>query len=300
MRGRGRRRLAGSGDPPAWLIFGAVEMAETHARRVNEATAEIEDTQDGSRSGTAIRKAFRLMQALTAAEGPPALSDLADQLEMPKPSVHRLLSQLEEVGAVQRDLAGRGYTVGAALVRLSVDVLSVRAKHPPVHSIMRRLVNEIGESCNLSILQDNEVLYLERVECDWPLRMQLQAGSRVPIHCTASGKLLMSEMNPRSRSRLIGSLDLKRFTANTITDPEALEAECRTIKANGYSINREEYHRGLVGVSTPVRRADGVALATLSIHAPVFRMSVDEALNHLPALQRAAAEIAEEAELFGN
>ena len=81
MRGRGRRRLAGSGDPPAWLIFGAVEMADTiadtHARRVNEATAEIEDTQDGSRSGTAIRKAFRLMQALTAAEGPPALSDLS-------------------------------------------------------------------------------------------------------------------------------------------------------------------------------------------------------------------------------
>lgn len=256
--------------------------------------------QDGARGGTAIQKAFRLMQALFAAEGPQPLSDLAEQLDMPKPSVHRLLSQLEEVGVVQRDLSGRGYTVGPTGVRLAVDALSARARQPPVRTIMRKLVDQIGESCNLAILHEHEVLYLERVECDWPLRMQLQAGSRVPIHATASGKLLIAQMSPRNRKKLLDGLHLRRFTANTITDSAALDAECEAIRTCGYSINREEYHLGLIGVATPIFGKDGTVIAALSIHAPVFRMSAEEALNHLPQLQRAAAEAAQEAMLQGD
>jgi DNA-binding IclR family transcriptional regulator len=252
---------------------------------------------DGERGGTAIQKAFRLMHVLFSAQGPQPLSDLAEQLDMPKPSVHRLLNQLEEVGVVQRDLGGRGYTVGPSGVKLAVEALSARMRQPQVRSIMRRLVDQIGESCNLSILNDDEVLYLERVECDWPLRMQLSAGSRVPIHATASGKLLIAQLTPRQRQKLLQGLRLEKFTPNTITDPEAIEAECAAIRACGYSINREEYHRGLIGVSTPISDKDGAVVATVSIHAPVFRMSADAALGHLPLLQRAAVEIAEEAGL---
>jgi DNA-binding IclR family transcriptional regulator len=254
--------------------------------------------QDGARGGTAIQKAFRLMQTLFAADGPQQLTDLAEKLDMPKPSVHRLLTQLEEVGAVQRDLSGRGYTVGSTSVRLAVDALSARAKQPPVRNIMRRLVDQIGESCNLSILCEHEVLYLERVECDWPLRMQLHAGSRVPVHATASGKLLLAQMTPRARRKLLAGLTLQKFTVNTITDPDELEAECKLIRARGYSTNREEYHLGLTGVSTPVLGMGGQVVATLSIHAPVFRMTADEAVKHLPLLRSASAQITEEAQLL--
>lgn len=252
---------------------------------------------DGERGETAIQKAFRLMHVLFSAQIPPALSDLADALDMPKASVHRLLNQLEEVGAVQRDLAGRGYTVGPAGVRLGVEALSARMRQPQVRAIMRQLVDRTGESCNLSILSDDDVLYLERVECDWPLRMQLSAGSRVPIHATASGKLLMAQLTPRQRLKLLRGLRLEKFTANTITDLKAIEAECATIRACGYSINREEYHLGLIGVSTPIFGDGGAVVATVSIHAPVFRMSADAALGHLPLLQQAAEEIAAEAGL---
>ncbi len=252
---------------------------------------------DGERGGTAIQKAFRLMHALFSAPSPPQLTELAEQLDMPKPSVHRLLNQLEEVGAVQRDLAGRGYTVGPAGVRLGVEALSARMRQPQVRAIMRRLVDQIGESCNLSILNDDEVLYLERVECDWPLRMQLSAGSRVPVHATASGKLFIAQLTARQRRKMLEGLRLEKFTPNTITEPEAIEAECAAIRACGYSINREEYHLGLIGVSTPIFGKTGAVVATVSIHAPVFRMSADAALGHLPLLQQAAEEIAEEAGL---
>jgi DNA-binding IclR family transcriptional regulator len=225
---------------------------------------------------------------------------LAEQLDMPKPSVHRLLSQLEEVGVVSRDLAGKGYTVGPVWLRLAIDALTVRARQPAVRGIMRKLVDQVRESCNLAVLRDHEVLYLERVECDWPLRVQLQAGSRVPIHCTASGKLLLAQMSSRNRRKLLAGLHLQQFTHNTLTDPELLEKECKTIRASGISINKEEYHLGLIGVAVPIRRSDSAVVAALAIHAPSFRMSVETALDYVPLLQEAAAEIASETGLDGD
>lgn len=243
---------------------------------------------------TAIQKAVRLMQAIASADEPPDLADLAEQVEMPKPSVHRLLSQLEDVGFIRRDITGKGYTVGATWLRLSVDALTVQARQPMVRGIMQKLVDVAQESCNLAVLQNQEVLYLERVECDWPLRMQLHAGSRVPIHATASGKLLIAQMSEKNRKALLSGLHLKRFTNNTIVDLDAMEKECAMILANDFSTNREEYHLGLIGVSVPVRRSDGTVVATLSIHAPSFRMSLDKALSYLPLLRESATEIVSE------
>lgn len=243
---------------------------------------------------TALQKAVRLIRALVSVENPSQLSDLAEAVAMPRPSVHRLLQQLEEVGVVQRDLSGRGYTVGPSWLWLAVDALSVVARRPPTRDVMRELVDQLGESCNLSILVEHEILYLARVECDWPLRMQLRAGSRVPIHCTASGKLLLAEMSTAQRQKLLRSLKLPRFTANTLTDPAQLEAECATIRARGISINREEYHLGLIGVAVPVKRSDGKVIAALAIHAPIFRMNVEGAELNVPLLTAAAARIGRE------
>jgi DNA-binding IclR family transcriptional regulator len=246
----------------------------------------------GEARGSAVQRSFRLMQVLAQADGAVPLADLADQVDLPRPSAHRLLQQMEEVGFVRRDLSGRGYTVGPAWLRLAVEALGAAARRPPIRDLMRQLVDEVKESCNLGIVDDHEVLYLERVECDWPLRMQLSAGSRVPLHCTAAGKLLLAAMPLARRTRLLSMLKLDRHTDNTIVTPEALEAECAAIRERGFSVNAEEYHRGLIGIAVPVRRADGAVVAALSIHAPIFRMSVEEAQRHLPRLRAAAERIA--------
>ena len=248
---------------------------------------------------TAIQKAVRLMQAIASADAPPELAELAELAEMPKPSVHRLLSQLEDVGFVRRDITGKGYTVGSTWLRLAVDALTVQARQPMVRGIMQKLVDQVQESCNLAVLQNQEVLYLERVECDWPLRMQLHAGSRVPIHATASGKLLMAQMTKKNRKALLSGLHFKPFTSNTIVDIDAMEKEFETILKNDFSTNKEEYHLGLIGVAVPVRRSDGTVVATLSIHAPSFRMSLETALGYVPLLRKSASEIVSEIGLDG-
>lgn len=260
--------------------------------------ANLDEFLDGSKT-TAIQKAVRLLQTIAAADEPLHLADLAAKLEMPKPTVHRLLSQLEEVGVIRRDLAGKGYHAGPTWLRLSMDALVMRAKQPFIHDIMRKLVDQIQESCNLSVLQDQEVMYLERVECDWPLRMQLHAGSRVPLHATASGKIFLAHMDRKTRQRLLAGMALHKYTNNTITDPERMEKEFEAIRAKDISINQEEYHLGLIGVSVPVRRSDETVVATLSIHAPSFRMSVEKALSYVPQLKKSAIEVAHEMGLHG-
>ena len=251
------------------------------------------DDEAGSKI-TAVQKAARLLQAIASADEPQSLADLSDQTVMPKPSVHRLLLQLEEIGFVKRDLSGRGYTVGASWLRLSVDALVTQARQPIVRGVMQRLVDRVKESCNLSVLQNHEVLYLERVECDWPLRMQLQSGSRVPIHATASGKLLIAQMSEKNRRALLNSVHREKFTDTTIVDLDEMEEECRIIRKNDLSMNKEEYHRGLIGVAVPLRRSDNTVIATLSIHAPSFRMSVETALSYAPLLKESAKEIVAE------
>ena len=257
----------------------------------NATVAEADGIRADSKS-TAIQRAFRIMSAIAAAEKPQQLAELAEQIGVPKPSVHRLLSQLEEIGVVGRDLTGKGYSVGVTWLQLAVDALIVRARQPIVRGIMRKLVDEIKETCNLAVLQDHEVLYLERVECDWPLRVQLRAGSRVPIHATASGKLLMAEMDANSRKKLLTGLNLQKFTNNTIISGAQLESEFQSIRSAGIAINREEFHLGLIGVAVPIRRSDRKVVAALSIHAPSFRMSVETALSYVTLLQETAKEIA--------
>ena len=182
----------------------------------------MDDDFANSGKGTAVQKAMKLMRVLLSSETPQQLVDLSAHLDLPKPSVHRLLGQLEDIGFVQRDLSGRAYTVGPELLTLAVDALATMARRPPVRDIMRELVERVRESCNLAILHGNDVLYLERVECDWPLRMQLQAGSRVPIHCTASGKLLLAHLGTAKQRKFLQALRLEKYTANTITSAAAL------------------------------------------------------------------------------
>ncbi|MGB0084543.1 MAG: IclR family transcriptional regulator [Rhodomicrobiaceae bacterium] len=258
----------------------------------------MDDDFADSGKDTAVQKAMKLMRVLLSSETPRQLVDLSAHLDLPKPSVHRLLGQLEDIGFVQRDLSGRAYTVGPELLALAVDALATMARRPPVRDIMRELVERVRESCNLAILHGNDVLYLERVECDWPLRMQLQAGSRVPIHCTASGKLLLAHLAPAKRRKFLQSLRLDKYTANTITSVDALEAELEEIAETGVSINREEYHLGLIGVAVPVKRSGGQTAAALAVHAPIFRLSAEAARETVPYLRRAAERIAEAAGLL--
>ncbi len=232
--------------------------------------------------------------ALVASEGRAlSLAELSARLGLPKASAHRICAQLQEGGWLMRDADERSFSVGPALRRLALDTLNNGVVRGLRHEVLADLVSKVGETCNFTTLDGATVLYLDRVEAPWPWRLTLDVGAHVPLHCTASGKLFLASMPAARRDALIERLRLEPLTPTTITARDTLRAECEAIAARGYSTDREEFIAGLSAAAVPVKDAQGQTRAAIAIHAPSARMSIDDAVARLPALQAAAARMAE-------
>jgi len=240
-------------------------------------------------------KPLGVLEALAEMQQPATLAQLVTYLSVPKPTVHRWLKALESVGLLSRHPDGRRYEIAARATQLAIAILLGDPGRALRRNILRRLVDEVGEACNLTIFDGTEVTYLDRVEANWPLRITFQPGSRVPAHASASGKLFLAYTPPSRREKLLRQIPLKRLTDSTLTTASALAKELQSIRQLGYSTDREEYMNGLVCVAAPVfntasRRRSCVA--ALAIQAPVTRTNLDALTKYVPRLQQAAGEIA--------
>jgi IclR family transcriptional regulator, acetate operon repressor len=240
----------------------------------------------------ATLRAVAVLEALVGCERPASLAELTARVRLPKPTLYRMLAMLESAGLAAREPASRRYAPGPRLAALGRNVMLNATLRAERHAILARLVDEIGETCNFTMLDGDRVIYLDRVEADWPLRMNLSSGSRVPLHCSASGKLLLAFLPKASRERLMGHLALAAYTGTTITDAKRLAAQLARIRADRYATDNEEFHAGLVCVAVPVVDARKRASAAVAVHAPVSRMPLPRALQFLPQLRRAAAAMA--------
>ncbi len=243
-------------------------------------------------SGSAISRALEVLELLAAAERPQGLVELMQATGLPKSTLHRILVGLERERVVQREPDGKRYAAGPRLVSLAVQALRNSSHRGERHAILQALVDQIGETCNFTTLDGSEVVYLDRVEAQWPLRMVLQPGSRVPLHCTASGKLFLSLMPAPRRHRLIGAAPLKRYTDGTITRPDRLEQALAEIRDEMVGTDDEEFLAGLSAIAVPVTDPRGQVCAAVAVHAPTARMNIAQARVHLPALRRAARALA--------
>ena len=207
-----------------------------------------------------------------------------------------MVRQLEELDLIRRDFNRDHYFVGARMIQLGIKALGAAVRLAPVHAVLKQLVDDIGETCNVGVLERDEIVYIDRVECDWPLRLQLGAGSRVPVHATAIGKLLVAHLPSRTRKRILETVPLKSFTENTLNTADALEDEFKRIRRDGYAINNEENLAGLIALAVPIYDHDGRVIAGLALHAPVARMDLARASDQLPLLRAAAARLQHEIE----
>lgn len=246
----------------------------------------------GAPPSALAERTLALCSLLAEAGTPLTLAELTVRSGLPKGTVHRLCAYLVSAGWFQRDLDERMYVAGPALRRLALDVLNHGTLRGQRHDVLAQLVQEIGETCNFTTLDGAQVLYLDRVEAPWPLRLTIDVGTHVPLHCTASGKLFLAlMMSKRQRNAVIARLALPALTPATITDRARLRAECDEIARAGYSTDREEFVTGLVSVAVPVRDARGAVRAGIAVHAPVARMSLERAEARRQLLERAAREI---------
>lgn len=248
-------------------------------------------------SSAAALRAVRIMEIVARSERPMALTEIAGASGLPAPTTYRILTLLEGAGLLQREPTGKVYGVGPRLTRLGVAALSNNGPGLERRVILRRVVDEIGETCNLAMLHGDEIVYIDRVETNWALKAELKPGSRVPLHCTSSGKLFLAQMPKARRRRLLESMNLVRHTANTVTDVERLAAQLEDIAQTRVGINNEELQAGVIGVAVPVHDARGRMIASVALQAPVARLPLARAVEYVPSLRAAAAAMAV---TFGN
>jgi IclR family transcriptional regulator, acetate operon repressor len=242
---------------------------------------------------TPTLRLFALLEVMAERDQLFSLQGLADETGLPKPTLHRMLQMLESAGLLQREGDGRHYSTGVRLRRLAENLMLNSTYHGARHAVLRHLVEELGESCNITALSGNEVVYLDRVETAAPLRFYLHTGSRVPAHCSASGKLLLSQMTPTQRQRLLGHAPLESYTARTLTKLDALEREIKRVARDGHALDNEEFLPGLLCVAVLVPVNEGRSNLCVAVQAPMVRVSKERALGMLPALRRAAVALAE-------
>jgi IclR family transcriptional regulator, acetate operon repressor len=266
---------------------------ESKARRPSaRPVAPVEPPDAGVAGSSALQKSFSLLEHLIAADRALTLAELVEQMDMPKASVHRLLLTLEAAQLLKRDLTGKRYVPGDRLTRFSLQTMVCSARMSPVRAVLERLVAETGESINLGVLDGSSVAYIQRVECNWPLRTHLSAGSRVPLHCTATGKLFLALMPKSRRTALLDEIELRAYSPNTITNRKRLDEELERIRDERLALNNEEFMVGAIGLSVPLMGLDGEMIAGLALHAPVARLGINDVRKHASTLRRAAEKLA--------
>ncbi len=247
-------------------------------------------TEDTGNIPTNLRL-LAVLEELCQAGVPITPTDVNQHLKLPKPTVHRLFHTLEDEGFVQRDLDGRSYGPGPRLRRLSMNVLSSQRVRTVRVTILRELAKEIGETCNIATPDREAMIYLDRVETEWPLRIQLPIGTSVPFHCTASGKMYLSTLSPIHFEKYLEATELDQRAPKTLTNPAALKAEIAQIRSQGYSTDDEEFMEGMVAIAVPIRDDHGRMMSTLSVHAPTQRIGLLELKGHLDRLSKAAQNL---------
>lgn len=242
--------------------------------------------------GSSITRVLAIIEAVSRAERPMSPAELAYSLDIPKPSIHRLLQQLEADNYIQINM--RGLLIpGDRMHSIALGVLHSSRFSALRQAILQNLAETIGETCGIAIPNGTDMIYYDRIQTNWPLRIHLPVGSRTPAWCTASGKLYLSSLPIERRQRIIEKLPLDKLARNTITEVDGLQTELTNVEQSQLGTDNEEFVDGMVACSVPIRDPDGKLFACLFTHAPVIRKSLAELIAFEPELRQAALELAE-------
>ncbi|GAB2823142.1 allantoin degradation transcriptional regulator AllR [Actinocorallia aurea] len=234
-----------------------------------------------------LERAFELLEHLADAGGEMALTELTERSGLPMPTVYRLMQTLVGHGYARQE-ASRRYALGPRLIRLG-DSAS-RLLGTWARPVLAALVDDLGETANMAVLEGDEVVYVAQVPSRHAMRMFTEVGRRVLPHCTGVGKALLSQLPEQVAREIVGRTGMPARTPRTFTDPDALMAELALIRERGYAIDEEEQELGVRCVAVPLPQ--NPALAAFSVSGPSGRMTPETVEKAIPVMREAAAAFA--------
>ena len=222
-----------------------------------------------------VKSVFRAVQILDvlSSEGERSVTEISKSLNFPKSSVHEIISTLLEAGILEKDTDRNKYSLGLKLFELGKQAQANLEISKVAVPSLRVLHEQLDETVHLTVLDGKEVLYTECFESTKRLRTYSVIGIRAPLHCTAVGKAILAYLDEVDVEEVIQSMGLPRFTENTITDRQRLDAEMKKIRDCGFAIDDMEHEDGVRCVGAPVRNYTGKVVASISASGPSQRMT---------------------------
>lgn len=270
---------------------------DTIAAQTHQTSSDL--VEDGAVAATgkplrggvqSLERAFAILEILAAAGGVSTLSQLATEAALPPPTIHRLVRTLVELGYVRQE-SNRQYSLGSRLIRLG-EVSSWRLgtwARPHLATV----VDRIGESVNLAMLDGDDVVYIGQVQGSRnAMRMFTERGRRALPHATAVGKAMLAREPDDAVRALLRRTGMPQHTEHTLTTPEAFLTALAQTRRTGYALDDGEQELGVRCVAVPV--LDTPRLLAVSASAPTPRMTEELITEAVPLLQDAAAHISAE------
>lgn len=233
-------------------------------------TKTTREPAESSGSIQVIERLARLLDAIAHHDNDASLKILSAATGLHPSTAFRILASLSEQGFVERTDKGN-YQLGSKLLQLGSRVSTQVDIRKIALPIMEKLRDALGETVNLTIREEDEVVYIERSVAKRMMKVEQVIGSRAPLHVTAVGKLMLGEQGEAACRSYAKRSKLPAYTANTFSKTAPLLQECMTSIKRGYALDNEEAELGVGCIGTLVRDASGQVVAGLSVSAPIER-----------------------------
>ncbi|MDO5492728.1 MAG: IclR family transcriptional regulator [Nesterenkonia sp.] len=252
-------------------------------------TSETSPTRPARSGVQSVERAFDLLGLIAEAGGHTTLSELAAAVDLPMPTIHRLLKTLVGLGVV-RQLPDRGYALGPGLIRLGN--LAGEQLGAIARPYLRSLVRDLSESANVATLDGDMVVYVDQVPSPHQMRMFTEVGRRTHTHDTGVGKAILAQLPRDQVRRIVAAAGMPTPTPHSLATLEGLERELERIRERGFSVDEQEQELGVrcFAVAVP----DAPTPLAISVSGPTSRVDQAFADRAVPLLQEAASRISQE------
>ncbi|MGR3503190.1 IclR family transcriptional regulator [Pseudaestuariivita sp.] len=216
-----------------------------------------------------------ILEIVGRSDQPLSPTEINASLGLPKQTIHRLVATLEREGFLHRDGDRNKFRPARRARMMATGLMHASQSAITRHQILEDIAEQTGEAVNFVVPEASGMNYLDRVDTNWPFRIQLPRGSHVPFHCTASGKTFMSSLRPARRRAFVMGLTLDRRTRNTLVNSDDLLGELVEIARRGYAIDDQEFMDDMFAIAVPITDPDGRFVAALATHGPKQRLNED-------------------------
>lgn len=238
----------------------------------------------------AVQRAIEILRYLANRQDA-SLTDIHTELGLPKSTVYGILLTLEGEGFIRRNPIDGRFELGLTLFELGSSAVARIDFRKEALPFMDELMTKTRETCNLGVIDGNEAIYLEKVECPRPVKLSSWPGKRIPLHCTALGKVLLAGQPDNRVNAIIEKTRFEPYTPNSITTPERLWAEIAEVRRQGYAVDNEEHEPEIRCVAGPVRDHRGEVVAAISIAGPTSRVGLTDIPKLVTLLKETCAKL---------